>query len=110
MIANIGIVLGAALVTYATRVAGFAIAARTAGRARETTTLRAFDRFLVWAPVAAFTALIVPDLTRGPGLLSARLVGAGAAAFVIWRVGRLWAGLAAGFATFWAVQLFSGWL
>lgn len=37
MIANIGIVLGAALVTYATRVAGFAIAARTAGRARETT-------------------------------------------------------------------------
>jgi branched-subunit amino acid transport protein len=105
MMTTLGIVAGAALVTYATRVAGFAIAARGDISAGTSLTTRAFDRFLVWAPVAAFAALIVPDLANGPGMLSARLIGAAVAALAIWKAGRLWLGLASGFAAFWGVQL-----
>lgn len=104
MIANLALVAGAALVTYATRLAGFAIAGRLAA-GQATPTVRAVDRFLVWAPVAAFSALIVPDLASGPGLLSARLAGAVAAALAVWRIGRLWAGLVVGFSAFWVVQV-----
>lgn len=104
MIANLALVIGAALVTYATRVVGFTVSGRLRG-GPPTLAARAFDRFLIWAPVAAFAALIAPDLANGPGLLSARLVGAALAALAIWRIGHLWVGLATGFAAFWAVQL-----
>jgi branched-subunit amino acid transport protein len=104
MMTTLAIVIGAALITYATRVAGFAIADRGDLSTRTSTTTRAFDRFLVWAPVAAFAALIAPDLANGPGMLSARLVGAAVAALAIWKAGHLWLGLATGFAAFWGVQ------
>jgi branched-subunit amino acid transport protein len=104
MIGDLALVVGAALVTYATRWAGFALAARV-GAGHGNHVLRAFDRFLAWAPVAAFSALIVPDVASGPGALAARLAGVALAAIAIWRVGRLWVGLAAGFGGFWIVEL-----
>ncbi len=99
---NLGLVLGVATVTYATRVAGFGLSRLTAGGARAMPP--GFDRFLTYVPVAAFAALIVPDLADGPGALGPRLLGVLAAALAVHRLGKLWAGLLLGMAAFWAAQ------
>jgi branched-subunit amino acid transport protein len=102
-IGNLGLVLGVAVVTYGTRVAGFSLGRLTGGGQRALPP--AFDRFLTYVPIAAFSALIVPDLADGPGALGARLLGVLAAALAVWRLEKLWAGLLLGMAAFWAAQL-----
>ena len=99
---NLGLVRGVALVTYATRVAGFGVSRLTAGGAR--TLPPACDRFLSYVPIAAFAALIVPDVASGPGALGPRLLGILAAGLAVWRTEKLWAGLLLGMAAFWAAQ------
>lgn len=115
MTGGIALILAVALVTYATRLAGFLLAARlknrkgsgdgagetdeSQGRARAV-----FDRLLGYVPVAAFAALIAPGLGFGTPEMLPRLVGAAVAAVVVLRVGHLWAGLAAGMATYWAAS------
>jgi branched-subunit amino acid transport protein len=90
------IVVAVAIVTYATRYAGFLLGRRTLPSA--------FDRFLAYVPVAAFAALLVPGLADGAGSVPARLIGAAAAALVLLRFGALWGGLVAGMAAFWVVM------
>ena len=69
-----------------------------------TPTPPSFDRFLAYVPVAAFAALIAPDVAHGPGALAPRLLGVLAAAVAVWRLEKLWAGLLLGMAAFWAAQ------
>jgi branched-subunit amino acid transport protein len=99
--ANLWLILAVAVVTYATRVSGLWL-----GRRGRHTIPPAVDRFLGYVPIAAFAALIVPDVADGPGALPARLLGVLAAAFVVARIGALWAGLAVGIVSFWVVQFF----
>ena len=99
---NLGLVLSVAAVTYATRVAGFSLGRWTGGGARALPPT--FDRFLTYVPIAAFAALIAPDLASGPGALGPRLLGVLAAALAVWRLEKLWAGLLLGMAAFWAAQ------
>jgi branched-subunit amino acid transport protein len=107
------LILAAALVTYATRLAGLLLAARLesrgaeAGDPRGTGRLRgrtwdALDGLMGYVPVAAFAALIAPDLGLGTPEMLPRLFGATVAAAVVLRVGHLWAGLGAGMAAYWA--------
>ena len=96
---RIGVILAVAAVTYATRLAGFAL-----GRSAVPP---AVERFLAYVPVAAFAALVVPGLAAG-GELAPRLLAATAAAVSVLRSGKLWAGLAAGMAAYWAVRALVG--
>jgi branched-subunit amino acid transport protein len=108
------LVLAAALVTYATRIAGLLIASRsedrkTGIRAKSGTAsprgraCTALDGLLRYVPVAAFAALIAPNLGRGTlEMLSCRLRAA-VAGIVVLRVRHLWAGIGAGMAACWAV-------
>jgi branched-subunit amino acid transport protein len=100
------VILGMALVTYATRVIMM-----VAMRGKMTPVLQ---RWLGYVPVAVFTALIVPPLLLqaqgttqtlvfGPGLL-AGIVGG----LVAWRAGNLLLTIAAGMATFWLLR-WLGW-
>jgi branched-subunit amino acid transport protein len=101
-IGNMGLVLVVAVGAYGTRVTGFSLGRLTGGGGRALPP--AFDRFLSYVPIAAFAALIVPDLVSGPGDLSPRLLGVLAAALAVWRTEKLWAGLLLGMAAFWAAQ------
>ena len=96
---QVGLITAAAVVTYATRVAGFRLAGRTLPPALE--------RFLAYVPVAVFATLIVPGLELGgaTGLALARGAGIVAAAAAVWRSGQLWAGLLAGMTVFWLLRL-----
>jgi len=94
---NLGFIVAAAVVTYATRLAGFGLG----GRAIPPT----FERFLAYVPVAVFAALIAPDLGLGDPQWAARGLGIAAAAVVAWRTRRLWAGLGVGLAVFWLVRV-----
>ena len=113
---QLGLILALALVTYATRLAGFALAARARPAGARAAPVdgdqavpeSAATRFLAYVPVAAFAALVVPGLVAGPGQLPARLCGAAVAALAAWRTGRLWAGLAAGMAAFWLARALLG--
>lgn len=97
--ANIGFILAAALVTYATRIAGFGLGGRELPPA--------LGRFLAYVPVAVFAALIAPDLGLGDTQWAARGLGVVAAGVVGWRTGQLWAAVAAGMAAFWLAGLFA---
>jgi branched-subunit amino acid transport protein len=88
-------ILPIAVLTYLTRIAGFRIGSRELPRA--------LDRFLIYVPVAAFSALAIPGVSEGAGTFPARLIGAALLAVVIYRFGHLWAGLLAGMAGFWLV-------
>jgi uncharacterized membrane protein len=110
---GLALILAAALVTYATRLAGLLLAARLQDRKAESGVtpeahgLRgrawaAFDGLLGYVPVAAFAALIAPDLGLGTPEMLPRLFGAAVAAAVVLRFGHLWAGLGAGMAAYWA--------
>lgn len=95
-----GLVVAVALATYATRVTGF----YAGGRALPP----ALDRFLGYVPVAVFAALAAPGVADGSGAMAPRLAGALAAAVVMLRFNRLWAGLAAGMGAFWLVAALPG--
>lgn len=98
MIGTIGLILAAALVTYATRIAGFRLAQRQLPAV--------FGRLLTYIPVSIFAALIAPDLGLGTIEAPARLLGVAVAALAVWRTRQLWAGLAAGMLIFWLVRAF----
>lgn len=61
-------------------------------------------RFLEFVPVAVFAALVVPALPN-EGETSIRLVAAGVAALVLWRVRSLWLGLLVGMTVFWGLRV-----
>ena len=94
--ANLGLIVAAALATYGTRLAGFGLSRRTVPPL--------FNRFLTYVPVAVFAALIAPDLGLGGGQMVARLLGVAAASVAVWKTRQLWAGLAAGMVVFWVVR------
>ncbi len=98
--ANLGVILAAALATYATRLAGFGLGGRELPPA--------LGRFLAYVPVAVFAALIAPDLGRGDAQWAARGLGIVAAAVAAWRTRQLWAGLATGMAVYWLARSLSG--
>lgn len=95
---RIAIIVSVALLTYVTRIAGFRLGERQLPPA--------FDRFLTYVPVAAFSALAVPGVAEGAGTFPARLAGAAFAALVVFRFSHLWAGLLAGMVGFWTI----GWV
>lgn len=94
--ANFGLILAAALATYATRLLGFGLGGREIPPA--------LGRFLAYVPIAVFAALIAPDLGFGNAELAARGFGAVAAAIAAWRTRQLWAGVAMGMAVFWLAR------
>ena len=93
---RLGLILAVAAVTYATRLAGFALAGRALPNGVE--------RFLAYVPVAAFAALIAPGIGAGGGELAPRLLGVAAATVAVLRLGRLWSGLAAGLGVYWLAR------
>lgn len=110
MAGDVALVLVVAVAAYATRVAGLVLGRRTKARRDEKGRgSAAWDRFLAYVPVAVFAALLVPDLGVGTGDMLPRLAGAALAAVVVLRFGHLWAGLAAGMATYWTVGTLALW-
>jgi uncharacterized membrane protein len=89
------LIVAAALITFATRLAGFQL-----GEQRLHPRLR---RALDYIPVAAFAALAIPDVASGAGAFPARVLGALVASLIILRFGVLWGGLAAGMSAFWII-------
>ena len=89
------IILGMAVITYGTRIAGLLV---------NTEVPPFWLRFLHFVPIAVFAALVVPALggQQGEGLL--RLVAAVAAAVAIWRTKQLWVGIVVGMAVFWLLR------
>ena len=90
------VILGAALLTYATRFAGLGL-----GKRQPPPFVR---RFLGYVPIAAFAAIIAPDLAVGGDETAPRLAGAVIAAVAVYRFGKLWACIAAGMAAYWLVR------
>ena len=86
-----------AAVTYGPRLLGLSLSR---------VTLPPFwTRFLQFVPVAVFAALVAPALPS-PGETPVRLVAAGVAALVLWRVRSLWFGLLVGMVVFWGLKAF----
>ncbi len=90
------LILAVAAVTYLTRVAGFGLAGRNVPPL--------LDRFLRLVPVAAFAALVVPDLALAPDP-GPRLLAAAVSAGATLLTRRLELGLLAGMAAFLALRL-----
>ena len=88
-----------ALVTYGPRLAGFALSG---------VRLPSFWlRFLHFVPITVFAARIVPALpgdAPSDDETGVRLVAAALAALALWRVGRLWLGIAVGMGSFWLLR------
>lgn len=97
------LVAAIALLTYATRYAGFVLGG-LGGR----TMPPAFERFLTYVPIAAFAALVAPGVAEGSGALSARIVAIGVAAVVALWFRRLWASLVLGMVGFWLMDAVLG--
>ena len=96
----LAIIVGMAVITYATRWVGLRF-----------TALRLppfWLDFLRFVPVAVFAALVVPSLSGPPGQTPARLLAAAAAALALWRFGRMWLGLLVGLCAFWALRSLLG--
>ena len=85
-----------ALVTYAPRLAGFALSGRRVSNF--------WLRFLHFVPISVFATLIVPALPGEEGEVGIRLVAAALAALALWRVERLWLGIAVGMGVFWLLR------
>ena len=90
------IILLMALVTYGPRLAGFALSGRRVSGF--------WLRFLHFVPITVFAALIVPALPGDEGEVGIRLVAATLAALALWRVKRLWLGIAVGMGVFWLLR------
>lgn len=93
---RLGVIVAVALLTYATRLVGFAVAGRALPPIVE--------RFLAYVPVAAFAALLGPGVATGDEEIAPRLIAAGVAAVAVRRFGRLWVGLAAGMVAYWVAR------
>jgi len=96
---HLGLIAAVAVVTYATRIAGFALAERELPPT--------MGRFLSYVPVAAFAALAAPGVAAG-GEVGPRLLAVAAAAVVVLWLERMWAGLAAGMGAYWLARLLLG--
>lgn len=93
------VILTVAVLTYGTRLAGFAIGGPAGSATRALPP--AADRFLAAVPLAAFAALIVPGIAEGPGTLPARVLAAVACAALMTRVSQLWISLGVGMLVYW---------
>jgi branched-subunit amino acid transport protein len=93
-----GVILGMAVVTYATRVVAVFLLSRRLPPAGE--------RFLGHIPAAVFAALAVPPLLAPEGLFSPGLpaVAATFAAAVAWRTRQVLPTILAGLVSFWILQ------
>ncbi len=100
MMERLLLVASIAVLTYATRYAGFVLGG-LGGR----TMPPAVERFLGYVPIAAFAALVAPGVADGPGGLSARMIAIGVAAVVAIRFKRMWASLLLGMAGFWLADV-----
>lgn len=85
----------AAAITYLTRIAGFALGARTIPPA--------LQRFLRFVPIAAFASLTAPGLSAGGETLP-RLLAAVAGAVAVLRFGRLWLCILVGMTVYWLAR------
>jgi branched-subunit amino acid transport protein len=92
----LSLIAAAALLTYATRIAGLSLGDRRLPPV--------IVRFLSYVPIAAFAALVAPGLGGTDGELVPRLAAAGVASAVVLRTGRLWACLLVGMMTFWLMR------
>jgi branched-subunit amino acid transport protein len=90
------VILGAAVITYATRFAGLSLGERHPPPG--------IQRFLDCVPIAAFAAIIAPDLSAGSDETVPRIVGAAIAAMAVYRFGKLWVCIAAGMTGYWLVR------
>jgi branched-subunit amino acid transport protein len=93
------VILAAGAITYATRFGGL-----SKGKWQPPIVVR---DLLSYVPVAAFTALIVPDLAKGGSETAPRLLAAAVAAGVVLYFGKLWACIAVGMAVFWLARQLS---
>ncbi len=85
-----------ALVTYGPRLAGFALS--------DVRVSSFWLRFLHFVPITVFAALIVPALPGDGEEVGVRLVATTLAALALWRVKRLWVGIAVGMSVFWLLR------
>jgi branched-subunit amino acid transport protein len=92
-------IVAAALLTYATRIAGLSLG----GRAVPPVVVR----FLTYVPIAAFAALATPGLGGTDDDLIPRLAAAAVTVFVMVRTRQLWACLIVGMAVFWITRTVS---
>ena len=90
------LIAAAALLTYLTRFAGLALGKRQPPRFA--------SDFLAYVPIAAFAALVVPDLVSGSDERFPRLLAAGVASLVVYRFGKLWACIAVGMTVYWLTR------
>ena len=91
-----GLILAAAVASYATRIAGFTLNRKAIPRR--------LDRILTYVPIAAFAALIVPGLSGEDGGLDAvRIAAAALAAVAVLLTRQLWAALLAGMVIYWVL-------
>jgi branched-subunit amino acid transport protein len=93
---HIPLILGAAVLTYLTRLSGLSIGRRHAPEAVRI--------FLGYVPIAVFAALVVPDLTVSGSDRASKLIGAAIAGLVAYRIGTLWACILAGMAVSWLTR------
>ncbi len=91
------VILGMAMLTYGTRLAGLALV----GVAVPGFWLR----FLRFVPIAVFAALVVPALPGDRGEWLVRFVAAVLAGAATWRTRKLWVGILVGMVCFWLLRL-----
>jgi branched-subunit amino acid transport protein len=89
----VGLIVAVAVVTYLTRISGFAIGQRSLPEW--------LSRFLQYVPVAIFAALVTTNFNAGQADMLPRLIGVIAAAIAVMRFRQLWIGLVSGMACFW---------
>ncbi len=97
-----GVILGMALVTYATRaLAVFLLARRLTP---------AVERFLGHIPAAVFAALVAPPLLAPGGAFAPGLPAAAAipAAAVAWRTGQVLPTILVGMGSYWLIRWLAG--
>lgn len=92
---RIGLILAVAAASYATRIAGFTLERRAIPRR--------LDRALMYVPIAAFAALIVPGLSSDGDLDPSRIGAAILAACAVLLTRQIWAALLVGMVVFWVL-------
>ena len=98
-ISNMPVILAAAVITYLTRYTGLSL-----GKREPPPFIR---NFLSYIPIAAFAALVAPDVVQGGDEMFPRLLGAGIAALIAYRVGKLWVCIAVGMKVYWLLRALS---
>lgn len=93
----VAIIMGMALLTYGTRLAGLALV--------DVAVPAFWLRFLRFVPVAVFAALVAPALPGDRGEWPVRLIAAVIAGIATWWTRKLWVGILTGMACFWLLRL-----